>query len=233
MANITILAPAGVTTVSGPGGPYTAAADGTISVPSDLVASMLRAGCRFISNNSAMVQFSLPPPSSLIDIVAATIPVSGTPYTIALQPAYACKLNVRCVQSGAVASLVLNLVGIDGRGNAVSESVNVAGASSATFVTVNAYAKLTSATPVGTVTNVTTLGIGQGLALALPLPPAFVDLVVYKQARMVGTAAIMATPADETVGTVDTVAGTVAPGGTAANGTTISFAFYYTWNAVA
>jgi hypothetical protein len=208
MANVTLFAPTGANQVSGPGGPYVVAADGTISVPTSLVGALLQAGCRFASNRADTAYFQCPAAADLVSIVAATIPVSGTPYTIAAQPDLPRKLAVRCVQSGAVASLVLNLVGTDGRGNAVTESVNVAGASSATFNTVNAYSHLTSATPVGTVTNVTTLGIGVAADLALPVSPAFVDLVVYKASvATAGTAAVMA---DEAVGTVDAVAGTIA-----------------------
>jgi hypothetical protein len=232
MTTVVLKAPTGTQgTVLGPAGTtVTVGSDGTATVDVSLVNALLGGGWTYASNRSAMAMFLLPPvPTGLTAIVAATIPVSGTPYTIAAQPAYACKLNVRIVQSGAVASLVLNIVGTDGRGNAITESVNVAGASTQTIVTANAFAKVTSATPVGTVTNVTTLGIGEGAALALPLPPAFVDLVVYKQMRMTGAAGVIATPVDEAVGTVDTVAGTVSPGGTAANGTTLSFMFYYTW----
>ena len=230
MGNINLYAPAGTSQVSTPGGVVNVGSDGIVSVPSQFVPDLLRAGCRFAAANSDIVFFALPPASDLVSIVAAAAPTSGTPMTLAGQPAYACKLNVRCVQTGAVANLVVNIVGVDGRGNAVSESVSVAGSSTATFVTTNAYATVTSVTPVGTVTNVTTIGVGQSNALALPLPPTFVDLVVYKEARMTGAAGAMATPVNETVGTVDTVAGTVIPSGTAPNGTTLSFVFYFGWN---
>jgi hypothetical protein len=228
MANVTLSAPAGTNVVQlGAGVSATVAADGTVSVPSAYVPQLLAAGFNVITQNSDELFLQAPAAGTdLTSIVAATIPVSGTAYTIAAQPDVPRKLNVRCVQSGAVASLVLNLVGVDARGNTVSESVNVAGASTATFVTANAYATVTSATPVGTVTNVTTLGVGVGAALALLLSPGFIDLTVYKEAVSTGTA----TFADEAVGTVDKVAGTVAPT-TAANGTK-SFKFWYTWNTV-
>lgn len=228
MANVTLSAPAGTNVVQGgPLGNFVVASDGTVSVPSELVSKLLNAGFQMLAQSSDELFLQAPSAGTdLTSIVAATIPVSGTPYTVAAQPDVPRKLNVRCVQSGAVAGLVLNLVGTDARGNAISESVNVAGASTATFVTANAYATLTSATPVGTVTNVTTLGVGVGAALALLLSPNFIDLVVYKEAVSTGTA----TFADEAVGTVDKVAGTVAPT-TAANGTK-SFKFWYTWNTV-
>lgn len=202
-------------------------ADGTVLVDSSKVPDLLKAGFRFATASSDVFYANSPPVGTdLTGIVAAALPVSGTPMTIAFQPPIAAKLNVRNVQSGAVAGLVINIVGTNAQGLTVSESVNVAGASSATFVTVNAYAKVTSVTPVGTVTNVTTIGVGISTALALPLPVGFVDLVVFKE--VVCTAGTVATLTDEAVGTVDTVAGTVAPT-TAANGTKC-FYFYYSWN---
>lgn len=228
MANVTLAAPAGTGIVQGgPLGTFVVAADGTVSVPSELVSRLLNAGFQTLSQNSDYLFVQAPATADLVSIVAATIPVSGTPYTIAAQPDVPRKLQVRCVGSGAVASLVLNLVGTDGRGNAITESVNVACASSTTFQTANAYAHLTSATPVGTVTNVTTLGIGVGTALALPMSPAFADLTVYKESV---AATADATPTDEAVGTVDLVAGTVIPT-TAANATKSLF-FWYTWSTV-
>lgn len=230
MTTVLLKAPPGVQgTVLGPAGAViTQGADGTATVDVSLVSSLLSQGWQYVSQNSGMAYFNSPPVGTdLTSIVAAAAPTSGTPMTIAAQPKLAAKLNVRGVYSGAVAGLVVNLVGIDGRGNAVSESVNVAGASSTTFVTANAYAKVTSVTPVGTVTNVTTIGVGLSTALALPMSAAFVDLVVYKE--VTATAGTAATLADETVGTVDTVAGTIAPT-TAADGTKC-FYFYYTWTA--
>jgi hypothetical protein len=222
----TLVAPAGGSaTVAAPGGPYTVSADGTVSVPNSLVVAMLSAGYLPLSQNMDLSIFNAPLASEFVAVVAAALPVSGTPMTIAAQLAYACKVNVRVVQSGAVANLVVNIVGIDGRGNAVSESVNVAGASTATFVSANGYSKITSVTPVGTVTNVTTIGVGHSAALALPLSPTFVDLVVFKEGLSATAGAVTA---DEAVGTVDTVAGTIIPT-TSPNGTK-SFTFWYTWN---
>lgn len=229
MANITLLAPAGVNLVQvGPG--YPVASDGTVSVPTSLLIACLGAGCQYISTNADVFYANSPPVGTdLTSIVAAVLPVSGTAFTIAAQPRMALKLNVRCVQSGAVAGLVVTIVGVDGRGNTITENVNVAGASTATFVTANAFAKVTSATPVGTVTNVTTLGLGNSTAIALPLPPTFVDLVVFKEVK--ATAGTAATLTDEAVGTVDLNAGTVVPT-TAADGT-LCFYFYYAWTTAA
>jgi hypothetical protein len=225
MANVTLVAPAGTNVVQGGGTTFAVAADGTVVVPSSLVGAMLNAGCMYPSTNMDSAAFVGPPAADLVSVVAAAAPTSGTAMTIAAQPKYPCKLQVRGVYSGAVAGLVVNIVGIDGRGNAVTESINVAAASSTTFTTANAYAKVTSVTPVGTVTNVTTIGVGQSSALALPLAPQFQDLVVFKEGL---SATSPVPPVDETVGTVDTVAGTVTPS-TAPDGTKC-FTFWFTWN---
>jgi hypothetical protein len=225
MPNTTMVAPTGTMQIQGPGGPYVVASDGTVSVPADLVPAMFRAGCTLIGQQVDMVHFQCPAAADLVSIVAAASPTSGTAMTIAAQPGAACKLQVRGVYSGAVAGLVVNLVGTDGRGNAITETVNVAAASSTTFTTANAYSHVTSVTPVGTVTNVTTIGVGVSGALALPLPPTFVDLVVFKE--NVYTAGTAAAPADETVGTVDTVAGTIVP--TTAPNAVKCFDIYFAW----
>lgn len=203
MTTVVLRAPPGATgPVQAPGGPYQPAADGSVVVDASLVPTLLRSGYAYFFSDTGSVTVSAPITAELVSVIAAALPVSGTPMTLATQPGYPRKLQVRCVQSGAVAALVVNLVGVDGRGNTVTESVSVAGASSATFPTVNAYAKVTSVTPVGTVTNVTTIGVGVGTALALPLPPVFYDLLVYK-------ANVDLT--DEAVGTLDATAGTIVP----------------------
>ena len=220
MATVTLIAPTGTTgvVVGGGGlGPYTINADGSVTVDSSMVGQLLTQGYQaFHAGTNRAWYIDAPIAAELVSIVAAVLPVSGTAFTIASQPASPRKLQVRCVQSGAVASLVVNLVGTDARGNAVTESISVAGASSATFITANAYMTLTSATPVGTVTNVTTIGIGVGAALALPGPAVLLDFTVLKEVVDV---------TNETVGTVDTVAGTVVPT-TAANGTH-NYTFFY------
>jgi hypothetical protein len=232
---VTMYAPAGTFATVQLGPPYgnvTLAADGSVVVDSSQVATLLKAGFRFLTGSSDIAFFGLPGSnaSDVTSIVAAVLPVSGTAFTIALQPAYACKLQVKNTQSGAVAGLNVVLVGTDGRGNTITETLAVNGASTATFTTANAYAKITSITPVGTVTNVTTIGVGQSNALALPLSPTFTDLVVFKETLSTGLATgDLSTPVDETVGTVDTVAGTWIPS-SAPNGTTKSYYVYYTWN---
>jgi|SRR5579862_6012210 len=199
-------------------------ADATVLVDSSKVPDLLKAGFRFATQSSDMVTFLAPAAPDLVSIVAAVLPVSGTPFTLAAQPGTACKLQVRCIQSGAVAGLVVTIVGVNAQGLTVTENVNVAGASTATFTTANAYQSVTSATPVGTVTNVTTIGIGVSGALGLPLPPGFVDLVVTKEAKC---ATGPGAPANETGFTVDTVAGTCTP--TSAPNATLSFQISYTW----
>jgi hypothetical protein len=215
----TLMLPGGVTIVP--------ASDGTIILqPSQysFLDPLLNSGWRFFRYDNENTFWQAPIAAELVSIVAAAAPTSLTPMTIAGQPDIPRKLQVRGVYSGAVANLVVNLVGVDGRGNAVTETVNVAAAVSTTFPTVNAYSVVTSVTPVGTTTNVTTIGIGVGPALALLLPPSFSQLVVTKETvAATGTASMV----HEATGTVDTVAGTVSP--TSAPNGAKNFAFYYTF----
>lgn len=221
MTTLLMKAPPGITgsVYAGPSFQYQVAADGTISADQSVVPILMKAGFTFCFAEVGHLYVVAPIAAELVSVVAAATPVSGTAMTLATQPAVPRKLQVRGVYSGAVAGLVVNIVGVNGQGVTVSETVNVAAASSTTFPTVNAYAKVTSVTPVGSVTNVTTIGVGVGAALALPLPPIFTDLVVFKEA---------ATQVDETVGTVDTVAGTVSP--TTAPDATHNFDFWFAYN---
>lgn len=219
MSTTTMKAPAGVSgQVTGPAGTVTIGADGTAAVDSGLVDTLLKAGWTFAWTENRYAYFQAPITQELVSIVAAATPTSATPMTLASQPGSPRKLQVRCVQSGAVAGLVINIVGVDARGNVVSESVNVAGASSATFITANGYAHVTSVTPVGTVTNVTTIGVGVGSALALPGPASMFDLVVNK---------VSAGIADDVVSTatIDTVANTIQP--TSIPNATLNFHVWY------
>jgi len=218
MTTVVMRAPAGATgTVQGPAGlQYTIGADGSVTVDASLVPPLQRAGYTYFFTDSGNEYIQAPIAAELVSIVAAASPTSGTPMTIAAQPHWPRKLQVRGVYSGAVANLVVNIVGVNPQGASVTETVNVAAGSSTTFPTVNAYAKVTSVTPVGTTTNVTTIGVGVGNALALALPSGFQDLNVFK--------AIVDT-SDDVVGTVDLVAGTITPT-TAPNGTH-NYGFWY------
>lgn len=228
---VTLISPLGASAPMNlqlPGGTtLTPAADGTVVLQPSQYAfldPLLNSGWRFFRYENENTFWQAPKAAELVSVVAAAAPTSGTPMTLATQPDVPRKLQVRGVYSGAVANLVVNIVGTDGRGNAVSETVNVAAGASTTFPTVNAYSIVASVTPVGTVTNVTTIGVGVGTALALLLPPTFSQLVVTKEtSATTGTAPMV----HEATGTVDAVAGTVSP--TAAPNGAINYAFFYTF----
>lgn len=227
-AQVTLVAPPGFnSTVDGGGGrKFLPNADGSVTVDGNLVAALLSAGFKHFRVNSDTAFFIAPAAADLVSIVAAVTPANGA-LTIAAQPDFPRKLQVRLVDDGThhITAGTLTLVGIDGRGNAITEVISIITAVSVTLKTANAYAHLTSATVAGMLggQSTDTIGIGVAADLALPIPGnTFADFSVYKENVSATAAAVMA---DEAVGTVDTVAGTVSPT-TAPNGAH-SFMFWY------
>lgn len=147
--------------------------------------------------------------------------------TIAAQPKYPCKLNVYKTDANASAAAILDLVGVGPAGEAVAESVTMTAADGTkTYVTNNAFAKITTATVRGTsgAAGIDHIAIGQKSALGLPIPQGALNVVVFKEG-VAATAA--AASADEAVGTVDAVARTVIP--TTAPDGTKAFHFWYSY----
>jgi Ca2+-binding RTX toxin-like protein len=127
------------------------------------------------------------------------------------------KLQVRII-TGSTAG-TLTLVGVDQNGNAATQAIDIAvGAGTRTVVTDKAYATLTSATISGGSGFAGSVSIGLGTALGVPTnkSPAATAFAVYKE---------QVNGLDETVGTVDATAMTIAPT-TPADGAH-SFAFWY------
>jgi hypothetical protein len=127
---------------------------------------------------------------------------------------------VRVVVSTPITVGTLTLTGINPSGQVVSEVISLVQPTTITIQTANAYAHLTS----GVVSALTgggdgTLGIGVSAQLGLPLPVNFSGLNVYKA---------NVDNANEAVGTVDTVAGTISP--TTAPNATHNYDFYYLAN---
>jgi len=131
---------------------------------------------------------------------------------VAAQPDVPRKLNVIITDAdSSVSAGTVALVGVGARGQALSQVINLkaaVGANSRTVVTTDAYATLTSATVaasagVGAGDNI---AIGQATALGLPgmqVPaPTAASYAVFK-------ACVAGAP--ETVGTVDSTAGTIIP----------------------
>jgi hypothetical protein len=115
------------------------------------------------------------------------------------------------------------LVGVGKDGEPVTEAFNInTTGGTRTLTTAAAYATLTSATITAGSGFAGTVGIGVASALALPgsRSPAASAYVVHKAA---------VNNANETVGTVDAVAGTIVPT-TVPNGTN-NYAFYYQFKA--
>jgi hypothetical protein len=217
---VTLRAPPGSNgaTVQTGYGVYIVGNDGSVAVDSRAVSALLGAGFTYFRSGAGHARYTAPLAADLVSIVAAAAAAAGA-VVIAAQPDYPRKLQVRLVRtSGDIASGTLTLVGTNAQGQPITEVVSlVTAGASLTIKTANAYAHLTS----GTVSALTgtysyTLGIGAAADLGLPLPPAFQDLAVFKE---------NVDAADETVGTIDGVAGTVSPT-TAPNGTH-SFDFFF------
>ncbi len=245
----TLIAPSGVTgTVQSGGASYDIGADGTIAVPNNLVGDLLNAGFRFYTLVQAMALFVAPFVADLVSIKAAATPANGA-ISIVKQPDYARKLQVRVVigttTTTAITAGSLTLVGKDVNGDALTEVVSLIMAASATLVTTNAFASITSGTVAdyaasGSGTG-NTLGIGVAADLAVAMPSAGVNLAVNKATKIVhtytgsGTAvttvAVIAADDVAATCTVDAAAGTIAPttaaGATATTSTDFAFLYEY------
>lgn len=163
--------------------------------------------------------FGAPIAAELVSIKAAAIAAAGS-ITIAGQPDWPRKLQVRIVVTTPITVGTLTLTGISNTGQTVTEVISLVQASTITLQTANAYAHLTS----GVVSTLTgggdgTLGIGVSAQLGLVLPPGFTNLSVFKE---------NVDNANEAVGTVDTVAGTVSP--TTAPNATHNYSLFYAFN---
>jgi hypothetical protein len=154
--------------------------------------------------------------AELVSVVNAVLP-SNVALTIAAQPDYARKLQVRVVTGSTAGTLTLVGIGVDGE--AVTQAIDISDSGGTrTVVTDKAYATLTSATVSGGSGFAGTVGIGVGAALALPSqqPGIVTAFAVHK--AMVGNA-------NEVVGTVDATARTIEP--TSAANASRNFSFYY------
>jgi hypothetical protein len=168
------------------------------------------------SRRAGHVHYVNPLAADYIYIVASALPADGA-QILAHQPDVPRKLVIHTV-TGCTTAL-MDIVGIGPSGEAVTESdIDVKAAGD--IVTTKAYATVTSITLKSVTGPAGTVGVGQGAALGLPASqvPASSGFVVYKEAK---------DTADETVGTVDATAGTVAPS-VAADGAK-AFDFWYTY----
>ena len=234
---VTVTVPVGIGSYTDKNGNvYTPNSLSQITIPRDEITDALRGGFTVEDTYSRQVVFKAPIASELISVKAAATPANGT-ITIAAQPDYPRKLNIRIVigtsTTTAITAGTLTLVGIDQDGNTVSEVISLIYTSTPTTpITKNVYAKLTSGTVAGYVASGSgtgnTLGIGVSNALGLPTQafPAISNLTVEKETLITSAwtgstdSPPIITPtitaADEAPGTFDAVARSVIPG-TAAN----------------
>lgn len=171
-------------------------------------------------------RFSAPIAAELVSIKAAATPTNGA-ITVAGQPDFPRKLQIRIVigttTTTAITAGTLTIAGTNVQGQTITEVIPLVANASVTLQSANAYTHVTSGTVANYAANGSgtgnTLGIGVSAQLGLPLPPGFTGLNVFKE---------NVDNADEAVGTVDYVAGTVSP--TTAPNATHNFDFYYSAN---
>ena len=160
--------------------------------------------------------------ADLTSIVDTAVLVSDGALTIAAQPGTPRKLRVRIVDGdSSISAGTVDLVGVGGRGQAVTQSIPLPGGTR-TVTTTEALATLTSATITGlagSVADTISIGVSAALGLTATKTPTPGSFSVYKAA--VGQA-------NEAVGTVDATAGTIEPT-TAPNGTN-DYDFWYTFS---
>lgn len=162
------------------------------------------------------ISFTAPIAAELVSVVNAVLP-SAVALTIAAQPDYPRKLQVRVVTGSTAGTLTLVGVGVDGE--AVTQAIDIStSGGTRTVITDKAYATLTSATVSALEGAAGTVGIGVGSALGLPSqqPGIVTAFAVHK--AMVGNA-------NEAVGTVDATARTIIP--TSAPNASRNYQFFY------
>jgi len=166
------------------------------------------------------VRYEAPIAADLITIVAALDPIADGALTLAAQPDFPRKLQVRIVDANDSVTGTLTLIGVGARGEAVTQAIPLTGGTR-TVTTTDAYATLTSATVTATAGAAAgdTIGIGPATALGLPglKTPVPSTFAVYKA---------NVSNANEAVGTVDATAGTIVP--TSVPNGSRTYDFFYT-----
>ena len=130
---------------------------------------------------------------------------------ILIQPAYAMPLLVTANAAGTAANTdALTIVGVDGKGDVISESVIVSSTAGTSTQSNNAFASITSITP-NAVSACTSLGLGYNNAeLGLPYPIAVnTDIINYAYDGGYSTTAASGLTIDADYDTV-TILGTAA-----------------------
>jgi hypothetical protein len=195
---------------------------GTLTVASNLNGVTVQNTTTTVTafKEARQVVFTAPDAADLTSIVNAVLP-SDVALTLAGQPDYPRKLQVRVVTGSTAGTLTLVGVGVDGQ--AVTQAIDIStSGGTRTVVTTHAYATLTSATVSGIGGAAGTVGIGVGVALALPSQePGIVTAFSVFKATCDGS--------NEVVGTVDATARTIEP--TTAPNATHNYVFNYKFTA--
>jgi len=249
MTTVTMIAPSGSSgQVSGPGANYQIGSDGTVSVPSAMVTTLIGAGFKFFRTSLMMATILAPFIADLVSIKAAATPIDGV-VTIVKQPDVARKLAIRVVigtsPTTAITAGALTLVGVDQDGNALTEVISLVTDVSVTIKTTYAFSKLTSGTVAGYVASGggtgNTLGIGVAADLGIMTGAGQVGLALIKATKVVHTytgapttvtnVAVIAADDVAATAVVDqvarTIAPTTAPGATATTSTDYQFAYSF------
>lgn len=154
---------------------------------------------------AAVAYFQNPLAAELISIVADAACANGA-CALAGQPQYPCKLSLRVtIAVNPITAGVATIVSVGSSGEAITEVVSLITAVTATIPTLKAHGKITSITVSGLVGGGgagDNLSVGQSSALGLPAAQDATSFAVHK-ANLDN--------ADEAVGTVDAVAGTIIP----------------------
>jgi hypothetical protein len=209
------------------GNTYTVGVDGTITVQNSEAIPLIAAGFLPYCPEVKHERFSAPIAAELVAVKAAATPANGA-ITLAAQIKFPSKLSVRIVLGTPgttdITAGTLTLVGTNAQGQPVTEVISLVTGASVTRTTANVFATLTAASCLvaayaanGSGTG-NTLGIGHSTNLGLALPVGFVGLVVFKA---------MVDAVDEAVGTVDPLAGSIAP--TTAANAAHNYDFWYSF----
>jgi hypothetical protein len=183
-----------------------------------------------ITKICAWVRYVAPIAADLISVsAAAALSANGARTLIANSISFPSKLQVRYTKgTNNITAGTIALVGTAPDGSAQTETISLICAASTTFKSTKVYATLASATVAalaGAGGSGDNLGIGVAVDLGLPVPAGATNFVVSKEG--VSASGNAAKPTDETVGTVDTTAFSVAPT-TAADGAKC-FDFWYSY----
>lgn len=202
------------------GGADVLAVDGTISTEG--TDSTATTATMAASRRNGMMIVAAPEAAAVDEIVAAVLPVDG-PIAFTVHPDWPRKLQVDIIDADAsISAGTITLAGLDQNGASVSETFPLTGGTQ-NVKTAKAFASLTSITVAGCVGAVApdtvSVGVTNDLGLVSQQIPAASGYAVYLE-YLNGVL--------NPVGTVDSVAGTIAP--TVAPNAFNTYRFFFTYS---